>query len=309
MGFKSKFVPEGSEEGVSGWKATGISEVAGVMHVWYAFDAMTIKPFDGLNQLAEGGFFDADTTPPLIPPISEGWQRFGLIGAGVPLGPKKRVRVHTNVSWFLCLDWNPVRSAYDALLAGQDIIQPQKLSLDPRIIIPLLFCARMGHWPLSRQSNQQARWLKVLESVQSALLPLISAALTQWMLGPSAAAARYRKLIPAAASVTLSPAEKQFIGAWASLVGDEPIQAVTAAERFEPAVIRLLEQTSDALWMEPGYRDHGRAALRSSAPPMHYRVFTGLLPLVLWRPDPPADPGNEHVTLAAIAKQWEQRSA
>jgi hypothetical protein len=179
--------------------------------------------------------------------------------------------------WLLALQWQPTRSAWDALLAAQDQHMPARLSLIPWLIVPLMFCARMQAFPLGRVvgGNTAARWLPQCAVAQRKLQSTLIGLYTLWIHGPTERARLYRSNAPAPLA-GLTAAQERVIAELGQFVGAAPLDLIRTAHHPEPGIIRLLDQASTQLW------DREQVDRMPSGD-----LLAGLLPIAGWQAEPP----------------------
>lgn len=276
--------PEPSEPGL-----ILAADVADISRVVFLYDPAVIDPrmaWADLGPIDQAGLL---TQLPMPLPGADGWETFGLmvqLGGLVNPGGAASARLRMQVGmprWILALQWRPVRSAWDALLDAQDQHQPERLSLVPWLIMPLIFIARMRAFPLGPfvGGDTAAQWLPHLAVAQRKLQPLMTSLYALWVHGPTERAAAYRG-IAAAPLAPMTAAQERLVHDLARLVDDAPLAAIRAAHHPEPGIIRLLDQASARLWE----LDDLRMALSAD-------LLAGLLPIARWRPDPPGPPTSD----------------
>jgi hypothetical protein len=278
------------------WGVRVICDLPGISQVELVFDAAADPPFSQFHGMHEVLFLPPDQarTYPRLPPLPARMQRFGIVGSSATVRRASR-GAGTPRPWTLAFTWPARQPAWATFMATQDQLQPQRLALLPPMLIPLTYLTRMADLLAEPVDTTLVRWLPHANGSQRRLEALISGMVTAWMGGPSQAAARYRTLVPSAATRIMPPAEQWALQMLARVFGPEHQQQVVAAERPEPAILRLLHALSDQLWTQAG----------SPLPELPPTLLQGLLPLALWAsPDDPAAPPIPH-TAAGLLRLWQ----
>jgi hypothetical protein len=289
-----------------GWKVRLLAPAPDISQMLFVYDTLEADPTligAAFPNLEHAGFllswpkFRSDTLSVELAPPPQGWSVFGLTGTR----PGRDVEIGNlqlgAIAWFLLFEWNPVRSAWDALLVGQDALRPQRTSLTPEFVLPTMFLARMAHFPLERGvQSVPAAWVHCFAQAQMRLLPLITGLFKEWRGGPSSAAKRYRSLSQSPL-LPLQQEEEEALSQWQEVFGDAMLDQVHAAERLEPTIMRGLDATSTRLWAD--------ATLNFGYP--HTQLIEALLPISQWQPSPP---GPERLypenisSLEVLQKVW-----
>lgn len=287
-----------------GWELHLLAAAPDMSQVLFAYDTLeadltlvgaALPNLEHASVLPSMPTLRSDTRSVELPPPPHGWAVFGLQGSR----PGRDVEIGNvqlgAVAWFLLFEWDPVRSAWDALLAGQDVLRPQKTSLMPEFILPAMFLTRMAHFPLVRGSKNVAPvWVACFAQAQSSLLPLITAFYKEWMTGTSESARRYRQLarspLPA-----LQPEQEEALSNWQEVFGDALLDQVRKAERLEPAIMRGLDATSTQLWTDA----------RLAFGRQHTQLIEALLPIAQWQPSPPGPKRLYPETIASLRTLWQ----
>lgn len=213
-----------------------------------------------------------------------GWKRVGLIsllgsqngGTFMKSGCVLEA-VQTQDFWMLFFDWRPLSSgsAWDVFLSSQEKLRPQNMSLLPQFILPFIFLTRMED---QIKSGLAARWLPHFDYSYRHSFALITGLFNRWVLGKRSTAARQQYNQRAAywgelrADQMLTPDQREAVAALERYVGTK-LDSIWEAERLEAALIRRLDEASVELWQAQPKSDI-----------LHLKA---LLPLALWRPDPP----------------------
>lgn len=183
-----------------------------------------------------------------LPALPPGWQRIGM-HVGTPLGDRQLFQdagfSPRTVQLALFHEWNAAQgtTAWEALLRAQDTLRPTRLSVLPPVIVSVMALAKLGAHQFGLHSNAVARWLPNIALAERVLSPAVEQMMTAWLRGSSAAAARYRAGLSGVTPKRGLPTLRLFPkAAWEGLV---------AAERPEPFIMRLLHDTSEALWRDP----------------------------------------------------------
>lgn len=219
-------------------------------------------------------------------PQHSGWKRVGLISlpgsqSGGTFMQRGRVleAVHTQDVRMLFFDWRPqpLASAWDVLLATQDKLRPQNMSLLPQFILPFIFLTRMED---RIKSGLAARWLPHFDYSYRHSFSLITGLFNHWVLERRNATARkqYDQRVAHWGELNYdnmtTPEQRAAVGVFERYFG-EKLGPIWEADRLEAAVIRGLEEVSFELWQE------------QTQPKPDNIHFKALLPLALWWPDPP----------------------
>lgn len=219
-------------------------------------------------------------------PLHPGWKRVGLISllssqSGGTFMNSGRVleAVHSQDFWMLFFDWRPLppASAWDVLLTTQEKLRPHNMSLLPQFILPFIFLTRMED---QIKSGLAARWLPHFDYSYRHSFALITGLFNRWVLERRNVAARRQHDLRAAqwgelnVDNMMTPEQREAVGVFERYFGAK-LESVWEAERLEAAVIRRLDEASFELW-------------QGQAPPKFDSIhLKALLPLALWRPNPP----------------------
>jgi hypothetical protein len=250
------------------WTVRVVSDLPSMSQVELVFDAACDPPFYAFHGMHDVMFVPPDhaKTYPRLPALPPRMQRFGIVGSSTatrsasddPDSPRP---------WTLAFTWPVGKSAWATFMTTQDRLQPQRFALLPPMLIPLTYLTRMADLRTEPFDTTMVRWLPHANGSQRRLDALISGLFSSWMRGPSQAAARYRTLVPQAAS------------------GSMP----------EPTIMRLLHTLSDQLWTVAGM----------PLPDLPTTLLQGLLPFSIWgRPDDPAAPPIPP-TAAGLVRLWQ----
>jgi hypothetical protein len=167
-----------------GWELHLLAAAPPISQILFAFDTLeadltligaALPNIEYAGILPAMPTFRSDTRTIELPPPPNGWAAFGLLGTrrgtDVEIGNLQLGAL----AWFLLFEWNPSRSAWDALLEGQDALRPQKTSLTPEFILPAMFVTRMAHFPFERGIRNVATvWVACFAQAHTSLLPVIS---------------------------------------------------------------------------------------------------------------------------------------
>jgi hypothetical protein len=226
-----------------------------------------------------------------------GWHRLGLMATIGGKGMQRAgIRAQgSDTFWILCYDWNPrVGTAWATMLQAQDRLRPRGWSLAPQYVVPLIYLARMGDYPLRRDSDKQGRWIPHLAYAYDQTFPLLESLFSVWITeGTSQKAVQMRASMPPQARrlpADLQPVLRRF----SALFGEARVNEILTAERPEPAIIRTLDQCSAELWS---------GSVVGVSPQDAW--VQGLLVLALWQPEPPG-PADEIASLPPqqISSAW-----
>ncbi|HYF62237.1 MAG TPA: hypothetical protein VD886_05440 [Herpetosiphonaceae bacterium] len=278
------------------WGLRVISNLPGMSQVELVFDAAADPPFSQFH-----GMHDVMIMPPAqaatyprLPQLPLRMQRIGIVGSSVPRRQSAGGPALPH-PWTLAFTWPVKRPAWDTFLATQDQHRPQRLALMPPMLIPLTYLTRMADLLAEPFDTTMVCWLAHANGSQRRLDALISSLFSVWMRGTSQAAAHYRTLVPQAATGSLPPREQRALHALDRAFGPGHQRQVSAAERPEPTILRLLHTLSEQLWTAAGL----------PLPDLPTTLLQGLLPLALWgRPDDPAAPPIPP-TAAGLARLWQ----
>jgi hypothetical protein len=273
----------------------GVSECTFISTQAGSFGYVQLLPLDNLlfidekvpaPLMAPGLQFAGTGAKLLQGPQHAGWKRVGLISllgsqSGGTFMNRGRVleAVQTQDVWMLFFDWRPrpPALAWDVLLTTQEKLRPQNMSLLPQFIVPFMFLTRMEN---QIKSGLAARWLPHFDYSYRHSFALITGLFNRWVLEKRSAAARRQYDLRAAQwgelndDNMMTPEQREAVGVFERYVG-ATLESVWEAERLEAAVIRSLDEVSFELWQ-------GQAPPKSDS--LHIKA---LLPLALWRPDPP----------------------
>jgi hypothetical protein len=283
------------------WPAIRLAEASGISQVTLFYDPDYVEPtrsgavFPNLERVG----FVPDRRLLRAMDLGQpeaGWQEFGLMG-NRPGSDRVIGNVRVGMTaWVLLFEWNPQRSAWEALLEAQDTLRPERLSLGPDFLLPLMFLTRMAFFPIGPgRGNTAARWTPCMASAQEQLAPLITGFLVTWVHGSSQAAARYRQSIERLPKHGID--QRQALSDWRQTFGMELLTALETAERLEPLIIRELEAASVRLWTEPTF----------PVPKGTMRFISGLLPIARWQPTPPGPreiPERASTSLETLLRWW-----
>jgi hypothetical protein len=160
---------------------------------------------------------DHAATYPRLPALPPRMQRFGVVGSSSP-AERSSHGVDTPRPWTLAFTWPVGTSAWATFMTTQDRLQPQRLALLPPLLIPLTYLTHMADLLTEPFETTMVRWLAHANGSQRRLDALISGLFSAWMRGPSQAAARYRSLVPQAATAGSGAAGAEYPGprVWSS---------------------------------------------------------------------------------------------
>lgn len=257
----------------------------------------------------------------VLPPLPAGWNRVGLMGSAHTqmIGQGQRMKLTmtnlTQGAWACVCDWEMAQGrCADTFVQAQEAFRPQKMSLDPRLIVPLLFLTRLPDLRPGMPGGRAdaVRWLAVLDDLHATLLPLLNECFTAWLDGPSRPAREY-------ARQTGRPRGKYRLGDHPDgeflrrLVGPTAVRRLSASERIEPAVMRLLETTSLRMWHDPPTIQAVRRVLDNPPEQPWPALATALLSIALWQPAesaPAVLPDETTSADAAVIRQvWEAQTS
>ena len=266
------------------------------------FDALASGPA-GLSLLTCVDGAPERWTPLLDPPTSER-QYFGIMavapagGISPPQGALVRCR------WVYALEWGQGRLAWEALLSTLDTLRPRALAIPPEYLLLTLFAARMADIPRKAALAAIPHWGPLLEEVEEALLPLIYDFISAWSNGPSQAAAAYREV---SGPLPLEePGRKPRLASFTAVFGEAQLSSIATAERFEPAVLRVLEEVSARLWGPPADAFSGEQIALVARDP----CLPALLPIPSWREaDAPSGPFSSLPDLLASWRAMREKQA
>ena len=276
-------VPAGTAPpGAYGFTDMVIADSVGMSRIDLVYDPAELDPQRvGFWRIERGGLLDESDEFPFLLSIAKGWHRRGISGpptaSDVVIGGARLM--HGYFTWALAFSWDPARSGWDALLETQEALHPEKMSLLPHFLIPLMYLARMGEHRFGRTNPIPGRWLHLLGSMQPELYPLLYELFNMWLDGPSKAAEHY-KAITGVKSEHLPQADED-IDTLRHLIDPELFTSLRSVERWEPAVIRALDSASTTLWT------------RSPMEVPTGRLIRALLPIARWRRTPVGPPFEE----------------
>jgi hypothetical protein len=258
------------------------------------FDALANGPA-GLSLLACVDGTPERWTPLLEPPTSER-QHFGIMAVAPAVGLPAPRGALVRCRWVYALEWGQGRQAWEALLSSLATLRPRALAIPPEYLLLTLFVARMADIPRETALAAIPHWGPLLEEVEAALLPLLYDFISAWSNGPSQAAAVYREVSdPMPLEET---GRQQRLASFAAVFGEAALAAIATAERFEPAVLRALEEVSDRLWGLRGPAPSGDQLELVAADP----CLPALLPITSWREaDAPTGP---FASLPDLVANW-----
>lgn len=280
------------------WRCLELADLPTLSRFYLLFQPDLLNPFqEGLPSLDRVAFLDERSPDlPRLPPCPSGWRRAGMVAGTWRLHAPDLGLTLMDTAWAFIFEWQPVVSAWEALLKTQEQLRPEKLALAPQFLLPALFLARMAHFPF-REDNLATAWTPVLAEIQSELVPVLHALYVHWMNGPTQAAARYRRLT----GFTRIPSEQEQtrLTRFERVAGKGTLEAVRQAERLEPLLLRTLDATSMRLWEQP-------QRVRAD------RLVRSLLPLACWRPELPGPAELERLipqstqALLPLWRRWQE---
>ena len=285
-----------------GWQTWGLANATGISKITMLVDTEVVEPnrigaaFPNLQ--AAGFVVSRESLVGLdFGQLTPGWREFALVSVrggsemtvgGYPAG---------TMAWALFFEWNPIRSAWKALLLAQETIRPQRTSLPPDFIFPCMFLTRMASFPIvPGERGQAAQWVYCFARAQKRLSSLVVGLFIEWMRGSSKAAARFRSSTESGYPTFLDE-QQQALESWKTIFGPDLIEAAHTAERIEPVIIRGLDEGSARLWSD----------LACDVPERLIDFAAGLLPIARWRPFPPGPEmlaGGELESLATLSQAW-----
>jgi hypothetical protein len=290
------------------WKMRQLVTAPDISQVLYVYDTLVADPvligaaFTALERVRFLPFWPINHPDPLpfeLAPPPEGWAACGLQGTSPGRDAESETPLARSPAWFLIIEWNPERSAWYALLDGQETLQRQTTSQVPEGILPTMFLARMADFRLERDiQNVAVAWVPCLAQAQARLLPLIAGLFHVWMQGSSSAAERYRSLSQSPLP-SLQPEQVEALSQWEAMFGTLLLHQVRKAERPEQVIMRALDATSTELWVSG---PTGRFF------PLQKQLIDALLPIALWQPRPPGPktPHPERIaSLEALRRVWD----
>jgi hypothetical protein len=260
-----------------------------------SFGYIRLLPLDHLHFADENA--PAPTTGPglqlgglgarlLQGPQHSGWKRVGLIslpgsqsGGTFMVSGRVVETVHSQDVHMLFFDWRPqpLASAWDVFLTTQEKLRPQNMSLLPQFIVPFMFLTRMED---RIKSGLAARWLPHFDYSYRHSFALITGLFNHWVLERRCAAARqqYDQRLAHWGKLNLdnmtTPEQREAVEVFERYFGAK-LGPIWEADRLEAAVIRSLDEVSFELWQE-----------QARPKPDHIHL-KALLPVALWRPEPP----------------------
>jgi hypothetical protein len=268
------------------WEAHCLAEAAGISQMLFVYDTQevdrtligaTFPDLEKAELLSSRPAFRSDRFSIKWPSIPAGWSEFGMFGPRPGSIVEEGSLQIGAIAWFFFFEWDPVRSAWNALLDGQDSLRPQKTSLTPEFILPSMFLTRMAHFPFDGGIHRVGKqWVACFTQAQTSLLPLITGLFREWMNGSSQAARRYRRL--SRSRLSLQPDQEAAILLWQRTFGSALLEHVRGTERLEPTLIRRLDTASAQLWTDGAF----------SFDPQRSQLIRALLPIAQWQPHPPA---------------------
>lgn len=219
-------------------------------------------------------------------PQHSGWKRVGLISlpgsqSGGTFMKSGRVveAVHSQDARMLFFDWRPQppASAWDIFLTTQEKLRPQNMSLLPQFILPLIFLTRMED---RITSGLAARWRPHFDYSYRHSFPLITGLFNHWVLERRSARARqqYDQRVAHWGELNLdnmTTLEQREAVSFFEYHFGAKLEPIWEADQLEAAVIRGLDEISFELW---------QGQIRPEPDNIHLKA---ILPLALWRPDPP----------------------
>ncbi len=285
------------------WPAFRLAEASGISQITLFYDPDYVEPtriavFPNLERIGFLPDRNILSAMDLEQPIA-GWQELGIVG-NRPGSDLMMGSLRAGITaWVLLFEWNPERSAWEAFLEAQETLRPERLSLGPDYLLPMMFLTRMAFFLIGpegvRVSNIAARWTQCFAKAHKQLAPLIIGFLTTWARGSSQAAARYREAIGYTPKHRAD--QQQALSDWKQTFGMELLTALDSTERLEPFIIRELEAASVRLWTEPTFPV---AKERMS-------FISGLLPIARWQPIPPGPkemPEKAFTSLETLLRWW-----
>ncbi|MEI6044908.1 MAG: hypothetical protein WCS37_11190 [Chloroflexota bacterium] len=309
------------------YRVIELADLSGHSMVLWLFDQNLVDCFSvnltasGFSNLQGVASFNSANKYPLLPELPEGWEQFGLIQSRDTTFQKeyignRSIAVTIGVRWVLAFRWQDLLQPYTALLEAQEKLKPDKLSLTPPLILPLIFTTRMARYsPLALGDDKALhRFLPLFYQTVETLYPLLKELYTLWISGSSQAAIRYRSTLPPASTPkvrrrrsqsnlasnpppeALQP-DRNTLDLLGAIVGQAKLDQLRLTERPELVIIRLLEGASTTLWQRPFIK--GKAD--------YNWVVEGLLPLYLWHSQlaGPSQPDAEHLASgSALLNYW-----
>jgi len=220
-------------------------------------------------------------------PRRRSWRRVGLVSlpearsqATFMAGGRPAQLISAQQGWMLFFDWRAKRhsAAWDALLTTQDKIRPQSMSLMPQFITPLVFLMQMQG---NVESGLARRWLAHFDYSYRRSFDLIVGLFGRWIMEQRSPAAQRQYAMYVASGADMSNLRSVMSSEQEGAVETferrfkTQFEAICAAERWEAALMRSLNEASAELWRKQETSD------LADNP-----TLKALLPFALWQPEP-----------------------